>query len=142
MKTPFQITTSDKFSFLEGHGFTLVRDESSSMRYESTKSFVVIDRDYRSGEMNVWFGLRPNDDANEERISLTDLLRMENATSPIAVKPYEVYSEKEIAPFVEEMAKETQTYAGHALEGKPEYFSQLKKFRSEVPWQAKRPKLP
>src|SRR5579859_6853634 len=142
MKTPFQIAIINLFSFLEGRGFNLVKDEQASVRYESAKSFVVIDRDYRSGEMNVWFGLRAKKETKEVMFSLTDLLDMEKSSSPLAVRPFEVYSDKELTPFVKEMASETQNYAGHALEGDQEYFHRLSEFRVARGKGVKLPQLP
>lgn len=142
MKTLFQVAVVNLFSFLEGRGFQLVKDEPASIRYESDTSYVIVDRDYRSGEMNVWFGLKAESGGREIRFSLTDLLAMEKSSSHIATKPYEVYSDKELAPFVEEMARETQTHASMALDGDQEYFQRLSRFRVERGKGVTRPNLP
>lgn len=129
MNTPFQTAVRKTFIFLEQRGFKVVAEGPAVCRYESTKAIVGVDRDHRSGEMNVWFGLRAKDGAKEANFSLTDLLAMERVASPLATKPYEVYSDEEIGPFVEDMAKSTEIYAGHALEGDEAYFRKLSAFR-------------
>jgi hypothetical protein len=59
------------FSFLENVGFRLTQSGPTRLQYESAQTFVTIEWDARSGELNVFIGLQPKEDRVSDAFSLT-----------------------------------------------------------------------
>ncbi len=117
------------FSFLEDKGFRLVHCESGALRYENSQVFVAVEWDARSGELNVYLGLRPKKGQSAEAFSLNDLLGMEQAGNTGRNMPFQVAEESRLEPFLEELATKMRTHAAPALEGDRMYFRRLETLR-------------
>lgn len=118
------------FLFVEEGGFRCVRREPNFLRYESETVFLTLMWDRRSGEINEFVGLLPQNGKREDGISLSDLLSMEGADAPERKTPFQVANEGRLSPFLERLAADTKAFAGLALAGDRMYFRRLKTFRN------------
>lgn len=117
------------FSFLEMAGFRVNVCGPSAVRYSTPRTFVKVEWEQRSGELNVFFGLQASSGNRELPVSLTDLLRMQGAVSSSA-QPFQVPDEKRLEPFLEKLAEDTRTHAQAALDGDRMFFRRLVIFRN------------
>jgi hypothetical protein len=127
----FAETAQQVFSFLEHAGFRLTQSSPVRLQYETDQAFVTIDRDARSGELNVWVGLQPKDGEARDAFSLTDLLSMEGVDVAEARTPFQVYDESKLRPFLDRLAVDTQVHAQLALAGDRMFFRRLDVYRTE-----------
>jgi hypothetical protein len=122
--------TQRAFSFLERTGFRLVQQDSTRLQYESDQSAVVVDWDSRSGELNVFIGLRPKTGEPQHLFPLSDLLAMQGVDGLERNTPFQIADENRLAAFLENLAEETQKHAQSALSGDRMLFRRLETFRS------------
>jgi hypothetical protein len=118
------------FSFLEGIGFRLSLSDPARLQYESTQTFVTIEWDARSGELNAFIGLQARKGELRDAFSLRDLLAMENVDVPERKMPFQVADETKLGPFIDQMAEDTRVHAQLALAGDRMFFRRLETFRS------------
>src|SRR5262245_9940615 len=121
---PFAELARQAYSFLQGAGFKLVQEGSERLRYEGEHSFVAIGWENRSGEINVFIGLRSMNGVPEDAFSLTDILRMQDADVPERKMPFQV-KENRLAPCLQKLAEDTQAYALPALACDRRFFRRL-----------------
>lgn len=126
----FSEAAQHAFSFLEEFGFRLTDDDATHLQYESGHVIVVINWDPRSGEIEVWIGLRPRTGGPQDRFSLSDILNMQGTDSRTRRMPYQVVHENRLTPFLESLAHDTRTYAQPGLIGDRIFFRRLETFRS------------
>jgi hypothetical protein len=122
--------TQQAFSFLEGVGFRLTQCDPTRLQYESAQTFVAVEWDARSGELNVFIGLQPRQGEVRDAFSLRDLLAMENVDVPERKMPFQVAEEIKLGPFLGKMAEDTRAHARLALAGDRMFFRRLETFRS------------
>lgn len=113
-----------EFSFLESAGFSLVECSSTELLYQSEAVSVAVRRDPRDGEVDVYFAPHPNNERTEH--SLTALLALEGIARER--RPFQVYDESLLGPFLEKLAAETQTVAARLLQGDRMAFRRLAVF--------------
>jgi hypothetical protein len=118
------------FSFLEGLGFRIARDEPTYLLYETTEVFVSIAWDPRLGELNVSLGRRPRTNEPADTFLLEDLLAMKGLAQPERRMPFQVADVHRLQPFVCKLADELQLHAQPALAGDQMFFHRLKAFRN------------
>lgn len=116
------------FAFLADAGFRLTHSDPHRLLYESSRCFVDIDWDYRSGEIGVWVGLIGA--TRQDTFSLTDLLDMLDIDVPARVAPLHAMDEDRLTSCLQKLAANTQAYAGAALAGDSEFFRSLMVFRT------------
>ncbi len=117
------------FSFLESGGYSLTRVAASHVQYETESSIVSISWERRSGELNVSLGLQPAKGDRLDLFSLTDLLKMLNVDAPEARMPFQVSDESKLGPFLDQLAKDLQTFAAPTLAGDRMFYRRLETFR-------------
>jgi hypothetical protein len=124
----FSDYVEEAFSFLMESGFRLVVHTATEMRYESSRVFVAVEWDPRSGELNVFFGLQPTR-GEPDRIALGDLLGMEAVDVPERRIPFQVADEAQLRPFVTNLAEDMRNHGQPALSGDRMFYRRLKAFR-------------
>ena len=130
MTVRFTSAARRAFSFLESIGFRLVRSEPARLQYESAQTFVAIEWDARSGELNLFIGLQPGKGGVRDSFSLRDMLAMENMDVLQRKLPFQAADETKLGPFLNKMAEDVRTFAPQALAGDRMFFRWLKTFRS------------
>lgn len=130
MNKRFPDIAKQAFSFLENVGYVLTERDANCLQCEAERTLITVNRDPRSGEINVMFGLKAGKSQETDAFSLTDLLRMEDVDVPERKMPFQVYEESELPLFLNQLAKDIQLYAKHALAGDRMYFRRLQIFRS------------
>jgi len=128
MRPRFGDLAERAFAFLSDAGFQLTRSDPHRLLYESSRSFVDLDWDDRSGEIGVWVGLIGA--SRHDTFSLTDLLDMLDVDVPARVAPLHAMDEDRLTSCLQRLAADTQAYAGAALAGDPEFFRSLGVFRT------------
>jgi hypothetical protein len=121
------------FSFLESAGFKLEQcDPGRRVRYRSTRAIVDVEWVVRSGDVDVYFALPPQEGERDQFYALDDLLRMEHVEDRTPRRPFDIPEEDSIAPFIEKLAEETRKHAQPALAGDPVFFGRLAEQRKEI----------
>lgn len=92
------------FSFLEDAGFRLSHADAARLQYETAQVFVTIEWDARSGETNVFVGLKSKKGEPPDAFSLSDLLGMQDVDVPERKMPFQVAEENRLGPFLEKLA--------------------------------------
>jgi len=126
----FAEAAKQAFSFLEHANFRLAQTGPARLQYETAQSFVTIEWDARSGELNVFVGLQPRKGEAADAFSLTDVLAMQGIDVPERKMPFQVAEESRLRPFLEKLAEDTQVNAQPALAGDRMFFRRLQAFRS------------
>lgn len=126
----FSSMAKKAFLFLEEIGYRCVEDNLDRLEYETALSFVTIEWDSRSGELNLYVGLKPKVGDPRDAYSLTDILAMENVDTPERRRPFQIAEESRLGPFIEKLAEDTQAYAQVALSGDRMFFRRLQAFRN------------
>jgi hypothetical protein len=129
MSMRFSDMAERAFSFLEGVGFRLTQSDPARLQYESAQTFVTIEWDARSGELNVFTGLQPKKGEVRDSFSLRDLLAMENVEVSERNMPFQFADETKLGPFLDRMAENTRVHARLALAGDRMFFRRLEIFR-------------
>jgi hypothetical protein len=130
MSMEFSKTARQAFMFLEKAGFKLAQHGSTRLLYESSQSIVVVEWDTRSGEIEVFIGLRSAKVEKQETFSLCDILNMQSLDVPERKRPFQVADENLLVSFLEKLAEDTRAYAQPALTGDRMFFRRLETFRS------------
>lgn len=130
MTDTFCDLAKDAFSFLEDAGFRVVTFSESNLRYERASAFVSVGWDRRSGELEIFLGLRSAKRQPEHSFSLTDLLRMQDNQAGRRIDPPLVLQVGDLKPFLDKLAEELRTYAQPALCGDRMFFRRLDVFRT------------
>lgn len=118
------------FSFLEDAGFRLSHADAARLQYETAQVFVTIEWDARSGETNVFVGLKSKKGEPPDAFSLSDLLGMQDVDVPERKRPFQVAEENRLGPFLEKLADDMRVHAQPALAGDRMFFHRLKAFRN------------
>lgn len=129
MSMRFTDSAQRAFAFLKGAGFLPTQSDPARVQYESAQTFVTIEWDSRSGELNVFMGLQPRKGEARDAFSLRDLLAMENVDVPERKMPFQVSEETKLGPFLEKMAEDTRAHAQLALSGDRMFYRRLETFR-------------
>lgn len=130
MAKTFQNVTKEAFSFLENRGFHIADDSTSCVQYEAGRVFVRIDWDRRSGEINVFVGIKPSSSRALDAFSLVDILEMEGLASEQKA-PFQVADESKLPFFIGALATSVRLHASSALSGDLMYFRRLREFRNK-----------
>jgi hypothetical protein len=128
--TGFAEAAQVAFSFLESAGFRLVEQENARLGYESDQTLFSIEWDVRSGELNIFVGLKPRKGEKRDSFSLSDLLRMEGVDAPESLQPFQVSEEERLPAFLGRLAEDTRVHASSALAGDRMFFRRLEIFRN------------
>lgn len=127
MSTRFPDLVAQAFSFLESTGFRRTKADRDSVTYESSRAFVIVSWNPRSGELDAGFGLIPRTGTVPGEYSLADILGYAGLP-PTDCKPAQVVDEARVRPFVEKLASHVRDYAQPALAGDEAYFRCLDAF--------------
>lgn len=116
------------FSFLEGVGFQLTKSEPGLLDYESDRSFVTVNWDGRSGELEAFIGLLPRTGRAQDGYSISDVLGAAGLPTS-ECRPAQVVDEDRLEPFVVTLASNVRTHAQPGFAGDRMYFRRLEAFR-------------
>jgi len=117
------------FSFLDDAGFRRSESEPGLVTFESDRSFVTVNWDLRSGELEAFIGMVPRTGRAQDEYSLADVMGAAGVPQSDC-KPAQIADESRLEPFIEMLANNVRTYAQPGLTGDRMYFRRLETFRS------------
>lgn len=107
------------FSFLLDRHFHVIREEATSLRYESSRVYVDVYRDYLSYHIDFTVGTLGHP---KDRVSMFELTTLAGA-SPLT--DFQPLTAEQMEVDLAELARILDTYGRRALEGDPAIFEAL-----------------
>ena len=126
----FRRAATEAFQFLvELFGFSVVRQESTLVRYESQAAFVNVYHGRSSYEIGVEVGLLA-DPLKEEKFMLADIL--ETCGMPGAAGVRSASTAEELSQYLPELADLAKRYGVRAFRGEREFYLELRQTQTRL----------
>jgi hypothetical protein len=122
----FPVVVEAKFAFLVGLGFSMVESQATLVRYQKDDLVVDVYHGRQSYELGVNVG------CGDELFSMSELIRMSDATAAEKYRNVAATSVATVESAVEQLAALLRRYGNHAVRDDHEFFAGLRRQRQSV----------